>query len=123
MKPETFTIMPETAGNVLCIKLHGKIIASEFSGYFMPAVIDIIERHKEFRLLVYYYDFQGWTLEAIGEELEAIARYGRYLKKFALVRPPESEIKNHKFKHALFGREVRSFEEADFEQALEWVKS
>ena len=47
----------------------------------------------------------------------------RSLKKLALVNPPESEIFRRLVKKDAFVGEMKLFNEADLQNAIEWVKS
>lgn len=118
------TIMPETDDRTLCVMIDKPISGEGYATNFLPRFHDIINRHGDIRLLVYYKAFRGWEKEAAGFDMETTARYGKKIRRLALVNPPESEALQKKLKAPLFDPQaLRLFEEKDLDKALAWVKA
>ncbi|NCC21493.1 MAG: STAS/SEC14 domain-containing protein [Alphaproteobacteria bacterium] len=117
------SVLPESAGAILCLKVEGPVTIEDYNRVVLTEIKKTTERFGEFRLLVHYKDFRGWMPEAVAEDMEAIARYARFLRKFAMIDPPESELFSQKLKHHHFDRPVRSFPANEFDAALDWLRS
>lgn len=118
------TIIEEKCdGFVLVARIHKPISEEGYKENFMPRVKKIIEKYGEFRMLVYYEDFQGWEKDAASNDLEMLTTYGKQITKVAVVNPPKEEVFRSKVIKPMIGGEVKYFNEKDFDEALEWAKS
>lgn len=118
------TIMPETDDRALCIMVDKPISGEGYTVNFLPRFLDIVNRHGEVRLLVYYKAFQGWEEKAAESDMDLTSRYGKKIRRMALVNPPHSEALQKKLKAPLFDPQaIRLFEEKDLDKALAWVKA
>ena len=117
------TIMPESDDRTLCVMIDEPISGEGYAKNFLPRFYDIVERHGEIRLLIYYKAFHGREKEAAGFDMETTSTYGKKIRRLALVNPPESEALQKKIQEPRFDdHALRLFEEKDLDQALRWVK-
>lgn len=114
-------IMPQSDDRVLCVCITTRITRDWFLGNARIAD-EIIARHGEMRLLVYYKNYQGWDEDATREDSSAFINQGSYFRKFAYVNPPEKTLLRQKMRLAFFSGELRVFKEEELEEAVKWVK-
>lgn len=115
-------IMDETGGPVLCYRATRAVSDALYSNYIERVQL-CIKEFGEFRLLIYYKNFPGWDKEAASKDLPFYAEYGRFMKKLALVNPPDKEVMAKVLRKKIIGGEMKIFTEAQLPQALEWIKA
>lgn len=117
------TIMPETTDRVLCVQIDRLISEVGYKQNFLPRLEKMVNKFGEICLLVYYKNFKGWEHDAAKEDMVSYAQFGKKIKKYALVNPPESEIFRRKMIDENISGETRIFSEEQLQEAIEWVKS
>lgn len=116
-------IMPETDDKAVCIKVTKPITRDGMIRNLKPRVQDMVERHGEIRLLVYYADYHGWEENAVSEDMNYLLQFGGKVRKIALVAPPEKEIFKAKVNQPLIAGETRVFGDEELKDAINWVRT
>ena len=117
------TIMPQSTDRVICIEVDKPISEEGYANNFLPRIIEMIKKHGEIRMVIYYKKFQGWEKNAAVLDLKASAEYSSKLKKAALVNPPQKEEFKQSFKQQLIKGEVQTFGEDQLQEAIDWATS
>lgn len=116
-------IMDETEGSTLCVQVEKVISAEGYAENFLPRINEIVQKHGELNILIYYKSYKGWEEDAAKQDMVTSALFSKNLKKLALVNPPEKEVFQRTLKNALSKTELKLFNEEDLQKALEWVKA
>lgn len=118
------SLMPESEGACICLKVDKPITAQNYEEHFLPLVKDIIATYGEIRILVYYKDFQGWEEEAARMNMFSSPSFAQKIRKVALINPPDSELSRAVLTGGDFKDTIRIYNSIkDFDAALAWVKS
>ncbi len=115
-------LMDESEGSLLCYRIAGKVIESEYLD-FLARVKANIATYGEFRLLLLYTNFQGWEQSAAEMDVAFYVEYGKYLKKFCLIGAPDKEVMSKLIAKQMISGELRIFAAGRLAEALEWAKS
>lgn len=107
----------------MCYEISKPISLEGYQGNFLGLAQKIIATYGEFRLLLYYTDYQGWEEQAAELDLKHYAEMGRHMTKLALVNAPEKELMARMIRNPLTNAELRFFAQNRLQEALEWVKS
>ena len=120
---ETITIMPETSGSTLCLRLQGVISAEDFTRNFGDRVRDIVATHGHYNLYILYdQEFKGWSCEAADLSFKNISQYSPKASRLAYVNAPDSRILMMKMLEPIMQAEIRYFNLAEKDEALAWVQ-
>lgn len=117
------TVMPETDDRTLCMQIDKPISKEGYRDNFIPRIKEIIDKHGEIRILIYFKQYDGWEEQAAGFDIETTVQYGRYVKKLAFINPSEKMIFNNKIREPLIKGDTEYFEEEDLDKAIKWVKN
>ena len=116
-------IMPETDDRVLCVEIIKPISDEGYELNFLAKLDKMLALHGEIRIVIYYSDYKGWEPEAALNDMNATLKYGKNVKKLALVNPPEREIFQRKIKQSLVKGEIQYFNKENLQGAIKWAKS
>lgn len=117
-------ILPESDDRTLCVSFKGLISKAEYESKFVRALDKVVAKNPHFGLLIHYgSDYLGWDRDAADSSFQNILKYAPQARKLAYVNPPESKIFQVKMFASLFGGDIRFFNEADLEKAIQWVKT
>lgn len=120
---KTLQILPETNNATLCISATGRVTAEDFSELFEKPLLQILEKYDHYNLcMVYEPAFEGWTEEAADLSFKCISVCSPKVRKAAYVNPPQSRMLMMKMLEPLMNAEIRYFDSAEIQDALEWVK-
>ena len=115
-------ILPETAGNVVGLRLVGEIGASDYEE--MPPEFDIIvSNYAGVRIMLDWENLAGWTEE--GESVRFFTRisYRKFdIERIAIVGE-EKWRSEAGLMEEIVGCNVRLFDPADKEAAWRWLKN
>ncbi len=115
-------ILPETEGNVVGLRLAGKIGASDYEE-MLPEFDRIVSNYAEVRIMLDWEDLEGWTEE--GESFRFFIRtsYRRLdIKRIAIVGEGKWRSESELMKE-IVRSDVRLFDPADREAAWSWLKN
>lgn len=116
------TIMPETTDRELCIMVDRPLSAEGYRDNFLPRIEQMLVKHGELRILVYFKNYQGWEHEAAILDFSSGAEISKKLRKCALVNPPEKMLIMNELRKPITLGEVKIFTEKELSQALAWIK-
>lgn len=115
-------IMAETGGPVLCYRAT-RAVSDELYSDYIHRVQEAVKAYGEFRLLIHYQDFPGWDAVAAEKDVGFYSQYGRYMKKLALVNPPDKEVMAKLLRKDIIGGAIRIFSGDRLGEAIDWVRS
>jgi len=116
-------VMPETDDRTVCMEVDKPISKEGYRDNFLPRLQEILDKHGEIRILVYFKTYKGWEEEAVGFDMESTLVFGRHVVKMAVVNPPEKMIFSLKMRQPMIHGDLEFFNEADLQKAISWVKA
>ena len=124
MEPVTpiFRLLPETAGNVICLEISGRVTLEDYKSVLMPVANDVLSTFGDCRILISYTGrFYGWDADAASFDFSMLLEKASLVKKVALINPPENVVSRWDKIKPLIGGEVRIFAAAEFDDGLKWI--
>lgn len=116
-------ILPESSDNTLCVRIEG-VAREEDSGLFYKAFRERVEKNGYCNVCVIYDEgFQGWTEEAADNSLKNVIAIAPYVRKVALVNPPDSRRLMVTLLKPMGAAEVRYYDLGEEQQAFTWIKT
>ena len=116
------SLIPNLPENVVGLEAKGKVDGNDYETVAIPAVDEEAEKFGEIRFLyVLGEDFDGWTADAMWDDLKVCLKHGASFKKIALV----SDV--GWIRHTIKGvgwmvpGEMKCFGNAEIDQAKNWV--
>jgi hypothetical protein len=111
----------EASGKCLLVQLSGKLTKEDYQ-HFVPAVERLIKQQGKIRVLVQMRDFHGWTLAALWEDIKFDVKHFSDIERLAFVGDRKWEAGMAAFCKPFTRAAIRYFDEANYEEALGWVK-
>lgn len=115
-------LLPESEGPLLCYDVPRQVTVDNYTD-FLTDVQTTIKNHGEFRLLLLYGRFENWAEQAAEQDVTFYVEYGKYMKKFCLVGPPDKEIMSKMIASAMIAGELKIFSKERYADAVLWAKS
>jgi hypothetical protein len=115
-------VMPETDDRHLFMKIDKPITEEGYRMNFMARIEEMVARHGEVRMLLWYKNYEGWEKEAAKLDIETTVIHRDKLVKCAMVNPPQKEILQKKIKQVFMSGEIRFFAEEDLDEAAQWLR-
>lgn len=112
----------EADGKLLVIDLRGKLTAAEYQ-QFLPCVERGIQRHGKIRMLVHLYDFHGWSLGALWEDVKFDWKHFRDIERLALVGERAWERGMAIFCRPFTTAQMRYFDRSEADKADAWIRA
>ena len=115
-------ILPESKGNILAFKATEKLTTKDYEEVFIPKLNELIREYGKIRVILYLADsFKGWEIGAMWDDTKFGIQHRNNFDKFAMVGGPRwvewvLNISSHFIKG-----QVKTFEEADYQEALGWL--
>lgn len=116
----TVLLNQEADGKILILTLSGKLSADDYA-CFTAEVGRAVAQHGKIRFLVEMYDFHGWTLGAIWEDIKFDISHYAHIERVALVGNRKWEEGMAVFCKPFNTATVRYFDEADANDASSWI--
>jgi hypothetical protein len=115
-------ILPQSKGNILGVRLTGKVSDSDYEEIFLPALQKLINEHGKVRCL-YFMDsgFEGWTLGAAWDDAKFGIRHRDDFEKCAIVGGPKWAEWATKLVSHLISAEVKTYSDDQLDEAWHWV--
>lgn len=121
-RQQTVVIMPETSGDLICLRLEGEICLDDYMKHARAPIENSVNKNGHFRLLLLYGEnYKGWSEASASASFEAIREFGKYAVRQAYVNPPQQKMFQMKVSKPLFGGEFKFFD--NYQEALRWVKA
>jgi hypothetical protein len=111
----------EAAGDVLVVRLTGKLISSDYAQLTRDLERRISEKGK-IRMLVEMHDFHGWTAGALWEDLKFDVKHFNDIERLALVGEKKWEHGMAVFCKPFTTAKVRYFDRSEMAAAEEWIQ-
>jgi len=115
-------LLPGTSGNVIGVKVIGKLTAADFIEN-VPEIEAIIARHGKVRFLVDLTEFDGWDWHAAWDDFAFGIRHWGDIEKMAVITGPEWENLAANIAGALMHAEVKPYRSPEIERAWEWTRA
>jgi hypothetical protein len=119
---KTIAIMPESGGNLLCLRFSGIVTLEDHSELCEKPLYDILGHYKTYRFLAFYEDFTGWTPEAADRNFKLINDIHPRAERVAYVNPPERKVLQMSLQKATMTPVTRFFDTDDLGEALLWIQ-
>jgi len=117
-----FEILPESRGEVVGIKVSGKLTDEDYKGVLIPALERTFEAHGKVRMVLLFEDFHGWDAHAAWEDTVFGIKHRRDFGRFALVGAPDYVEWGMRLFAPIMSGEMRSFPADQATQAWEWIR-
>ena len=110
----------EAVGRVLILNLSGKLTKEDYA-HFTPEVERAVKTHGKVRMLVRMYDFHGWTMGALWEDVKFDLHNFSHIERLALLGEKQWEAGMAVFCKPFTTAKVRYFDESKASEASEWI--
>lgn len=116
-----FEILEKSSGNVIGIKVHGKLVHEDYA-QVVPQLEKIIEEHGSLRCYCELSEFHGITPHALWDELKFDTKHCKEIERCAIVGDPSWHNWMTKISQTIFNRaDVKYFDESQSQEAWDWV--
>lgn len=115
-------IMSGSEGNLLAVRLSGKVTDDDYEKTFIPALNKVIAEHGKIRC-IYYMDetFTGWELGAMWDDAKFGLQHKNDFEKIAVIGGPKWAEWASKIAMHLMGADMKYFGAEDLDDAWKWV--
>jgi hypothetical protein len=115
-------IMPESQGDLLVIRISGKITHHDFEDVLIPRLETMLREHPKLRLLDLIEEFSGWEVGVMWDKTKFLLQHGNVFTKIAAVGAPQwiarwVEISSH-----FVATEMKTFPADQMEEARKWLQ-
>jgi hypothetical protein len=119
-----FEILSESAGNVMGIKVSGKLTTQDYEEGMIPALTDLIKTQGKIRLLcLIAEDFAGWEAGAMWDDAKFFFPHKDDFEKMAIVGAPKWIDWMMKVFAVIMQGEAKTFPADQLPAAWEWIKA
>lgn len=115
-----FHIMPESAANLICIKVSGKLTDADYKA-FIPKVEEVIEEFGIIRFYVDILDLDGWEWRAAWDDFAFGINHWKDFSKMAIVGDKRWIELSALIASKITKADVRFFDRSCAAEALIWV--
>ena len=117
-------VMAESQGNIIGVKIRGKLTTQEYEEIWMPKVEGVIQAHGKIRCYCLIEDdFQGAEAGAIWDDTKFGLKHRRDFEKVAMVGGKKWMEWLMKIFGPLVSGEIKSFRREQDQKAWDWIKS
>lgn len=121
MRKDMFEILDKTTGNIVTIRLEGKLAHDDYA-QFVPKLEKLIAEHGKIRCYCEMGDFAGMTPHALWDELKFDTRHFKDVERCAIVGDPSWHQWMTKVGQTIFrSTKMKYFEQSQSEEAWQWV--
>ena len=114
-------ILEQTAGNLIATRATGKLTAADY-GKLLPILNNLLAQHKKIRWYFEMENFDGWEPKAFWEDVKFDARHANDFEKVAMVGDKKWEKWMTILMKPFTSAEVKYFDRALKEEAIQWIK-
>jgi hypothetical protein len=116
-------IMPESSSSALVFRATGKLTDADYKEVLIPEIEGVINQSGKARVLLHLPgDFHGWEAHAAWDDAKFGLRHRNDFEKLAVVGGAKWMEWATKIAAYFMKGEVKTFSEAQFGDALEWVR-
>ncbi len=117
-------ILPESQGNVLAVRVSGRLTGSDYEELLIPSLEAIMKEHPKARFLFHMdADFGGWDVEAGWNYAKFGFKHRNRFEKVAVVCGPKWVHWGMKLTSYLTDGEVKTFPCERRPEASDWITS
>jgi hypothetical protein len=117
-------VLPESQGNMIGIKIGGKLTASEYEEVIIARVEAILQEHDKVRFLWLLDDsFDGAEAGAVWDDTKFGLKHRHDFEKLALVGGPTWMDWLTKLAGKIMSGETRTFPREQLQEAWDWIKA
>jgi hypothetical protein len=117
-------VLPESQGNLLGVRVRGKITAQDYEEVLIPRLEDLLQEYRQVRFLCLIdEDFQGMELGAMWDDAKFGLQHRKEFDKMAVVAPARWMAVLVKLFSPIMSGELRTFPREQLQDAWDWVKS
>lgn len=117
-----FHILPESAGDLICLKVSGKLTDADYQA-FIPMAEKVIVEFGTIKFYVDMLDLDGWEWRAAWDDFAFGIKHWHDFSKLALVGDQRWEELSAKIADKITSADVRFFEQDQAAEAMAWVQS
>jgi hypothetical protein len=110
----------EIDGKILNVRVSGKLTKEDYE-QFTPELEKLIERHGKIRVLFEMYDFHGWSVAALWEDVKFDFKHFSDIERIAMVGDKAWQEGMSFFCKPFTRAEVRYFGHHETDRAREWI--
>jgi len=116
-------VLPESEGNILVLKASGKLTDQDYKEVLIPRMESIIREHGKARLLLDLgEEFHGWEAAALRDDAHFGLSHRNDFEKMGVVGGPKWVEWGLKLAAMAMSGEIRSFQQSEREEAVNWIK-
>lgn len=116
--------MDESSGNLLGVRVSGKLTKAEYDSILLPQLAKLFKAHGQLNILIYMDEaFEGWDLEAAWEDASYGLRHQADIGKLAVVGGPAWVHWGIKLSGFLMKGEIRIFPSDQLADAWRWIST
>ncbi len=117
-------LMPESSGNFLAVKVSGKLTDEDYKNFWIPKSDELINQFGKIRVLMLMAeDFHGWNLHAAWDDAVFGIKRRHAFAKIAVVGAGKWIKWGADLGAKIMDGEVRTYSDAQLQEALQWVQS
>jgi len=117
-------ILPESSNNLLVTKATGKLTTEDYEKIWIPALEAILKNNKKIRVACWLPPgFEGWEAGAIWDDAKFGIKHRNDMEKMAIIGGPEWVVWATKLGAHFIEGTIKTFENKDFQAAVEWAKT
>ena len=119
-----FEFLPESAGNVVGIRVSGRLTDSDYKQVLIPKLQSLFSRHGRLKVLFHMApSFEGWDLSAAWDDVSYGLRHRTDFEKLAVVGGPNWVELSIKLSGFLMKGEIKLFPAGELDDAWSWVRN
>jgi hypothetical protein len=115
------TILPETAGNLVAIRMSGVLVRSDYNE-FLTLTKQKVAEFEDIRLFIEIENFQEITVQSLWEEIKFEFKYFNNIDKLAIIGEKDWQRRAASVITAITTAQVRYFDKSEREYALTWIQ-
>lgn len=118
-----FEFLPESSGNLLGVKAHGKLTDQDYKEHLIPKFEALFKQHGKLKVLFCMADdFEGWDLEAAWDDAAYGLKHRADFERMAVVGGPDWVDWCVKWAGFLMEGEIKVFPADQLDQAWAWLR-
>ena len=117
-----YHILEESHGNIIGIRVQGKITAEDYAT-LLPFVEGLIRQHGSIRVFSDLRDYEGIELGAVLKSIPYSFKYSSRVEKKAIITEKQWIKSWTKFLSPFFHTKVKCFSFSQIDEAWNWLKN
>lgn len=116
----TFAIREKLDGKVIEVDVTGKLTKEAYTE-FVPITEAAIQRFGKVRILFVMHDFHGWDAGAVWEDIKFDLKHFMHIERLAIVGETKWEKGMAMFCRPFTTAKLKYFDQAQLDEAREWI--